>query len=108
MDEIEQVLARHNLLQERIATHMTGCPNGCARPYGPDIGLVGKARNKYTVYLGGNLNCTRLGFIWQDMVPQEELAPRLDPIFAKFTRERSNSESFGDFCHRLGKEGLAS
>jgi sulfite reductase (ferredoxin) len=107
MDQFEQVLGKHDLLGERIAIHMTGCPNGCARPYGPDIGLVGKARNKYTIYLGGNLNCTRLGFIWQDMVPQEELATRLDPIFGRYVVERLDGESFGDFCHRLGKEGLA-
>src|SRR5690606_6862702 len=54
MDELEAEFARHGLGEERITVHMTGCPNGCARPYTPDIGLVGKARGKYTVYLGGN------------------------------------------------------
>jgi sulfite reductase (ferredoxin) len=107
MDDIEKVLGQHGLLDEQIAIHMTGCPNGCARPYAPDIGLVGKAKNKYTIYLGGNVNCSRLGFIWQDMVPQEEVASRLEPVLARFAGERSNGEGFGDFCHRLGKEGLA-
>jgi sulfite reductase (ferredoxin) len=107
MDEIEKVLAANDLLNDRIAVHMTGCPNGCARPYAPDIGLVGKAKNKYTIYLGGNLSCTRLGFVWQDMVPQEEIAPRLAPILARYKRERQGKECFGDFCHRIGKEGLA-
>ncbi len=107
MDELERVLGEHDLLGERIAIHMTGCPNGCARPYAPDIGLVGKAKNKYTVYLGGNVACSRLGFLWQDMVPQEEIAPRLSPVFARYRTERQTGEGFGDFCHRLGKEGLA-
>ncbi|MBX3444400.1 MAG: NADPH-dependent assimilatory sulfite reductase hemoprotein subunit [Planctomyces sp.] len=106
MDQIEGLLARHGLLGERIAVHMTGCPNGCARPYAPDIGLVGKARNKYTIYLGGNVACTRLGYLWQDLVPQEEIATRLEPVVARYVSERSAGEAFGDYCFRVGKEAL--
>src|SRR5690606_13134426 len=54
MTAIEAELDRQGLRGERVTVHMTGCPNGCARPYTPDIGLVGKARGKYTLYLGGN------------------------------------------------------
>ncbi len=86
---------------------MTGCPNGCARPYTPDVGLVGKARGKYTVYLGGNAQGTRLAFLWQDMVPQEEIASRLSPVLAKYKAERGDGESFGDYCHRVGLEALS-
>jgi len=86
---------------------MTGCPNGCARPYTPDIGLVGKARGKYTLYLGGNAQGTRLGYIYQDMVPEGEIANRLAPIFTRYREQRQPSESFGDFCNRLGKEALS-
>jgi sulfite reductase (ferredoxin) len=107
MDDIEGVLKKFDLIDERIAIHMTGCPNGCARPYTPDIGLVGKAKKKYTIYLGGNLTGTRLGYLWQDMVPQEEVASRLEPVFARYQKERDGKESFGDYCHRIGKEGLA-
>ncbi len=106
MDDIEKVLGEQGLLEEKIAIHMTGCPNGCARPYAPDIGLVGKAKNKYSVYLGGNTACTRLGYLWQDMVPQEEIATRLKPVFARYRSERTAGEGFGDFCHRVGKEAL--
>lgn len=106
MDALEAEMAKHGLLSERIAIHMTGCPNGCARPYTPDIGLVGKARGKYTLYLGGNAQGTRLAFLYEDMVPQEELPNKLSPIFAKFKVGRTSGESFGDFCHRVGKEGL--
>lgn len=106
MDEIEAELAKYGLTDERVTVHMTGCPNGCARPYTPDIGLVGKARNKYSLYLGGNAQGTRLAFLFEDMVPQEALAPKLSPLFARFKGERIGSESFGDFCHRVGPEGL--
>ena len=106
MDALEAEMAKHGLLSERIAIHMTGCPNGCARPYTPDIGLVGKARGKYTLYLGGNAQGTRLAFLYEDMVPQEELPTKLSPIFAKYKVGRQTGESFGDFCHRVGKDGL--
>ncbi|WP_437225804.1 NADPH-dependent assimilatory sulfite reductase hemoprotein subunit [Planctomicrobium sp. SH661] len=107
MDTIDAALAQCDLAGERISVHMTGCPNGCARPYTPDIGLVGKARGKYTVYLGGNAQGTRLGFLYKDMVPEEEIATLLTPIFTRFREQRQPRESFGDFCFRIGKESLA-
>ena len=85
---------------------MTGCPNGCARPYTPDVGLVGKAVGKYTLFLGGNTQGTRLGFIYQDMVKLEEVVSTLSPLFAYYQRERQGQESFGDFCHRKGPDDL--
>lgn len=106
MDELEAEMAKHGLANDRITVHMTGCPNGCARPYTPDIGLVGKARNKYSLYLGGNAQGTRLAFLYEDMVPQEALAPKLSPLFGRYKAERQGSESFGDYCHRLGLEAL--
>ncbi len=108
LEELEAELARHDLSDERISLHMTGCPNGCARPYTPDIGLVGKAAGeKYTLYLGGNAEGTRLAFIYDDMVAKAEIVPKLSPLFALFKQRRRNGESFGDFCDRLGQEGLA-
>jgi sulfite reductase (ferredoxin) len=107
LDQMEGELARLGLGGERISVHMTGCPNGCARPYTPDIGLVGKAAGeKYTVFLGGNVEGTRLAYIYKDMVPKDEIVPVLLPVFERFKRERANGESFGDFCHRIGKESL--
>ena len=106
MDDIETVLKEHGLIEEKIAVHMTGCPNGCARPYTPDIGLVGKSRNKYTVYVGGNPEGTQLGFIYRDQVPQEEIASTVTPLLAYFKSDRTNGESFGDFCQRKGLEDL--
>jgi sulfite reductase (ferredoxin) len=101
---IEAELGRLGMPQERIATHMTGCPNGCARPYTPDIGFVGKTLGKYTIYVGGNLTGSRLAFIYKDLVPFDDLIPALVPLLTQFKNGRQNGELFGDFCQRLGKE----
>ncbi|MCA8993526.1 MAG: NADPH-dependent assimilatory sulfite reductase hemoprotein subunit [Planctomycetaceae bacterium] len=106
VDDIDRVLAEQGLTGERVSVHMTGCPNGCARPYTPDVGLVGKARNKYTMYLGGNAQGTRIAFLYQDMVPQEEIGNTLAPVFAMFKAQRNAGEAFGDFCHRVGKDAI--
>jgi sulfite reductase (ferredoxin) len=106
IDELEVEIARHGLQSDKIALHMTGCPNGCARPYTPDIGLVGRAAGKYTMFLGGNAEGTRLAFIYRDMVPMGEIVSTLSPLFAAYKSGRSDGESFGDFCARAGLEGL--
>lgn len=106
VDALEAELERNGLAGERLAVHMTGCPNGCARPYTPDIGLVGKARGKYTLYLGGNVLGSRVGFVYADLVPLEEIATRVSPLLGYFRTDRLDGESFGDFCHRKGLEDL--
>lgn len=108
IDALDVEIAKLGLQAEKIAVHMTGCPNGCARPYTPDIGLVGKAAGKYTIFLGGNVEGTRLGFIFRDMVPLDEIVPVLQPVLAAFKSERRGSESFGDFCTRVGLPALES
>ena len=106
IDQLDIEIARLGLQSSRIAIHMTGCPNGCARPYTPDIGLVGKAAGKYTVFVGGNAQGTRLGFIYRDMVPLEDIVSTLTPLLIAYRTQRSGSESLGDFCSRLGLEQL--
>ena len=106
IDQLEQEVAKLGLQSDKLAVHMTGCPNGCARPYTPDIGLVGKAAGKYTVFVGGNPEGTRLGFIYRDMVPLEEIVPALVPLLQRYRVERTGSESFGDFCARRGPEAI--
>ncbi len=106
IDEMEKELARLGLSKEQFTVRMTGCPNGCARPYNAEIGLVGKTKGKYTVYVGGKLLGTRLAFVHKDIVPLEEIVPTLVPLFTAFKSMRSGSESFGDFCSRLGNEKL--
>lgn len=106
IDGLDVEIARLGLQSSRIAVHMTGCPNGCARPYTPDIGLVGKAAGKYTVFVGGNPQGTRLGFIYRDMVALEDIVPTLVPLLVAYKAASNGSESFGDFCTRLGHEKL--
>ncbi|MFQ5733494.1 MAG: NADPH-dependent assimilatory sulfite reductase hemoprotein subunit [Planctomycetaceae bacterium] len=106
MDQIEAAMADLGLADERITVHMTGCPNGCARPYTPDVGLVGKAKGRYTLYLGGHAQGTRLAYLFQDMVPLEEIGRTLSPLLGYFKSDRRTGESFGDFCHRLGPDHL--
>lgn len=107
LDEMEAELAKYGLTKEVISVHMTGCPNGCARPYTPDIGLVGRAAGEqYTLFLGGNAIGTRLGFMYVDYLPKENIISTLSPLFAFFKSDRNASETFGDFCDRQGKEAL--
>lgn len=106
IDGLERELAKLGLQDERFTVRMTGCPNGCARPYNSDIGLVGKAKGKYTVFVGGRTLGDRLNFIHKDMVPEEEVVATLVPLFAFFREARQPGETFGDFCHRQGNESL--
>lgn len=112
IDELEIEMAKLGIKGDRISVHMTGCPNGCARPYTPDIGLVGKqagvggALGKYTIYLGGNSQGTRLAFIYKDSVPQADIAATLVAPLQYFKVHRLPGEEFGDFCHRKGLADL--
>ncbi len=106
IDELEVELAKLGLAAERFSIHMTGCPNGCARPYSSDIGIVGKSALKYSVFLGGNLLGTRLSFLYKDLVPASDIVPTLLPVFAQFKSQREPGEGFGDFCTRTGKAAL--
>ncbi|MDA1233153.1 MAG: NADPH-dependent assimilatory sulfite reductase hemoprotein subunit [Planctomycetota bacterium] len=106
IDDLDVAIAKLGMQSDKIAVHMTGCPNGCARPYTPDIGLVGKAVGKYTMFLGGNPEGTRLGFIYKDMVPTADIVPTLIPLLIAYKADREGSESFGDFCTRRGKDAL--
>ena len=107
IDQLEQELAKIGLAREAFTVRMTGCPNGCARPYNSDVGFVGKSAGKYTVLLGGRLLGDRLNTIYKDSVPEEELVSSLVPVFHYFKHERTADETFGDFCHRKGMADLA-
>ena len=98
MDQMEVALDKLGLADEIFTVRMTGCPNGCARPYNSDIGLVGKAKDRYTLLLGGRLLGNRLNFIYKDLVPREQIVPELVPIFEYFKQARGEGETLGDFC----------
>jgi sulfite reductase (ferredoxin) len=106
IDQLEVELQKLGLENEVFTTRMTGCPNGCARPYNSDIGLVGKTKDKYTIFLGGRLYGDRLNFLYKDLVPTQEVVPTLVPVLRYFKETRQNGESFGDFCWRVGKNDL--
>jgi sulfite reductase (ferredoxin) len=106
IDQMEVVLARLGLESEKFTVRMTGCPNGCARPYNADIGLVGKTAGKYTILLGGRLVGNRLNFVYKDLVPEGELISSLQPVFAYYKQDRQQGEGFGDFCARKGQADL--
>ena len=108
IDGLEGPLAQLGLSNERFTVRMTGCPNGCARPYNADLALVGKAKDKYTLFAGGGWLGNRLAYIYKDMVPDDQVAAEMVGIFAAFKANREGNESLGDFCARVGGEELAS
>jgi sulfite reductase (ferredoxin) len=106
IDEFEEEFERLGLDDEKLTIRMTGCPNGCARPYVADIGFVGRSLDRYTVFLGGRMDGTRLNQEYKDLVPLNELVSTLRPLLIHFKHTRQADESFGDFCNRLGIETL--
>ena len=102
---VTETLKKHGLEQERMAVRITGCPNGCSRPYAGDIGIVGRAPNIYAMYVGGDFEGTRLNHKVADMVKIDQLGNFLEPFFVAFKQERTNdNEGFGDFCERIGED----
>ena len=86
---------------------MTSGPNGCARPYNADIALVGKAKDKYTLFAGGGWLGNRLAYIYKDLVPSDDLASEIIAIAGAFKANANEGESLGEFCTRVGKDDLA-
>jgi sulfite reductase (NADPH) hemoprotein beta-component len=101
-------LAQLGLQNEEIIVRSTGCPNGCARPYMAEIGFVGKAPNKYQIYLGGNESSTRLNRLFKENVQNAAIIDELRPVLSRYAKERNSGERFGDWCERvLWKEAPA-
>jgi sulfite reductase (ferredoxin) len=106
IDGIAQELQRYGIENERLSVRITGCPNGCARPYAGDIGIVGRMPGFYALFVGGDFEGTRLNSLLVDRVPYAQVAPKLGQLFAVFAAERNAGEGFGDFCHRVGADRL--
>jgi sulfite reductase (ferredoxin) len=106
MTAFEATLAEIGIPDEAIAIRMTGCPNGCARPYVAEIGFVGRSLDKYTIYLGGAANGTRLAKPFLDLVHIDQLVPTLRPILVQYRDSAQPEETFGDFVHRQGFDAL--
>jgi len=98
--KLEAVLESAGLRDDAISIRITGCPNGCARPYLAEIGLVGKAPNKYALYLGARYNGTRLNRLAAPSLTLDAAVEFLTPIIKRYALERLDGEGFGDFCDR--------
>lgn len=106
MADIDDALDEVGLPGLPIVFRMTGCPNGCARPYVAEVALVGRSLDKYLLYLGGDAAGTRLARPFLDLVPLGKVADTLKPILGRYRDERRDNEGFGDFCDRLGFDAL--
>ncbi len=104
--QIEQLLKQLGIEDQSITIRMTGCANGCARPYLAELGFVGRAPGKYDVFLGASANGDRLNTLFKEMVPYEQLADTLKPLLTAYVQNRTTGEGFGDYCRRIGTDGL--
>lgn len=98
--KVEALLESKGLSEEPISLRITGCPNGCARPYLADIGLIGKAPGRYNLFLGGSHDGQRLNRLAHENLAEAEILSVLDDWFARFARDRKVGERFGDFLER--------
>lgn len=104
--QLERVLTDLGLDAEPIGVRMTGCPNGCARPYQSEVGIVGRGGTKYTLYIGGDAFGRRLNAELEDGVPIEQIVPKLAAMLRAFAAERHPGEAFGTYCSRVGIDRL--
>ena len=100
LEKFETVLDEAGLHDDAISLRITGCPNGCARPYLAEIGFVGKAPGKYALYLGAKYNGTRLNRLFSPSITIDDAVTTLAPIIKRYAKERREGEGFGDFCDR--------
>jgi len=109
LERLRTLLVKVGLPEEHFVVRMTGCPNGCARPYLAELGFVGQSPEAYQIWLGAEPNQTRLSQPYMDKMPIQDLETTLEPLLVYFKQERllqEEPESFGDFCHRVGFESL--
>jgi sulfite reductase (NADPH) hemoprotein beta-component len=100
--ELDEVIEAVGLRHDAITIRMTGCPNGCARPYIAEIAFVGRSPGKYNVYLGGGFVGDRLSKLWRVRVKSEEIKDLLEPVIEDYAKSREEGERFGDFVIRKG------
>jgi len=106
LDKLEAVLDECGLRHDAISIRMTGCPNGCARPYLAEIGIVGKAPNRYHLYLGALYEGTRLNRLYAESLTPDEIVATVAPMLRRYAHDRLQGERFGDFCHRTAFGGI--
>ena len=102
---VDDRLAANGLAGHPLVLRITGCPNGCARPYLAEVALVGKAPGRYNVFLGGDGRGQRLNALHLENVDEPTIVAALDAAFARYAAERNEGERFGDFAWRAGLVG---
>ncbi len=102
VEMLEAEFEAAGLRHDEVVLRVTGCPNGCGRPFLAEIGFVGKSPGKYNVYLGAAFNGSRLNTLFRANVPETEIVPLLGPIIRRYAVERTPGERFGDFTIRAG------
>ncbi|MBD2244376.1 sulfite reductase, ferredoxin dependent [Nostoc sp. FACHB-888] len=107
LERIRSLLDNIGLENEHFVVRMTGCPNGCARPYMAELGFVGSAPESYQVWLGGSPHQTRLALPYMERLHHNDIETQLEPIFVFFKQSRQTEESFGDFCARVGFNAIS-
>lgn len=100
--KLEGVVEESGLRQESIVMRMTGCPNGCARPWLAEVAFVGKAYGAYNMYLGGGYHGQRLNKLYRSSIKEDEILEIMKPLLKRYAIEREEGEKFGDFCIRIG------
>ena len=106
LDRIRGLLQKLGMPNQDIVIRMTGCPNGCARPYMAELAFVGDTPGTYQVWLGGNPNQTDLARPYMDRMPVDQLEDHIEPILAFYKQKGQKEESFGEFCSRVGFEAI--
>lgn len=106
LGRVRSLLTKLGLQDEHFVIRMTGCPNGCARPYMAELGFVGSAPDSYQIWLGGSSNQTRLAQTFTERLHINDLETFLEPLFVFFRDQRQAGESFGDFCDRVTFDAL--
>lgn len=102
VEALDALMASHGLEDTPINVRVTGCPNGCARPYLAEIGLTGKAIDKYNLYLGGDERGQRMNRLYRENIDTATILATLDPLLGRYAAERESDEGFGDFLVRAG------
>ncbi|MEM7283037.1 MAG: NADPH-dependent assimilatory sulfite reductase hemoprotein subunit [Pseudomonadota bacterium] len=102
LEKIDGLLDANGLKNVPIVSRMTGCPNGCARPYAAEIGFVGKAPGRYNLYLGASFVGDRLNTLYKENIDEAEILESLEPIFADYASNQKEGERFGDYVIRAG------
>ena len=102
LNKIEQLAAHYGIDERAIVMRMTGCPNGCARPFVAEVGLVGKGPGRYNLHLGGDGTGQRLARLHRKNLNEAEILEMLDGLFARYAEQAQADEGFGDFVVRVG------